>query len=73
MCPLHSFCRPGDDEAFFLIKVALQPTAFAVNGLSNLPQCVSTVCLVLFVEGSINAGAVQELVEELFIGSLVDS
>ena len=71
--PLAFFLQPfGEDEPFLVIKVAGDATAFALDGLANLPESVSAVGLMCLVEGSIDAGTVQELVEELVIGFLVD-
>ena len=61
-----------ENQAVLSIKVGVQPTPFALDAFADLPQSVCPMGGMLSVEGSINAGAVQELVEQLFIGPFVD-
>ena len=70
---LALFLEPlRENQAVVSIKVSVQPTPFALDAFSNLLQCVCPMGGMLTVEGSINAGAVQELVEQVFIGPFVD-
>ena len=61
-----------ENQAVVSIKVGVQPTPFALDAFAILPQGVCPMGGMLSVEGSINAGAGQELVEQVFIGPFVD-
>ena len=51
--------------------MALQPTAFALDGFATLPQGVGVVSLVLVAVGRINAGPFNKAAKGVFVGSFV--
>ena len=60
-----------EDQAVLCIQVGVKTTAFALDAFANLPQSVGPMSCMLLGVRCIDAGAVQELVEQIFIGPFV--
>ena len=56
----------------FPLEPFRESAAFALYAFANLPQRVGSVCCMLLGERCINAAAVQEVVEKLFIDPFMD-
>ena len=66
--PLEPF---RENQAVLCIKVGVKSTSFALDALADLPQGVCPMGCMYLGKGGIDASAVQELIEQLFIGPFV--
>ena len=67
--PLEPF---RENQPVLSIQVGVKSAAFALYAFANLPQSVGSVCCMHLGERCINAAAVQEVVEKLFIDPFMD-
>ena len=67
--PLEPF---REDQSILCIQVGVESAAFALDALADLPQGVSAMGRMLLDERSVNAGAVQELIEQFLVGPFMD-
>ena len=62
----------GRNDAKVAVKVPVSPTLGALDSFSNLPKCMAWVPLMGSREGLVDAGALDEVVEGIFIDTFVD-
>ena len=66
---VKGLCR---NDAMLPIQVPLSATLFTFDSLAHLPECMAWVSMVFSLIGLVDAGAVDEGFECLFIDPLVD-
>ena len=64
--------RLAQDHPVFGIQVTLCPTVQAFDAFALLPECMAGVAIMAFDIAFIDAPAVKESLETLFVGSFVN-